>query len=125
MTQQEITAKQSEILQWEIDNRTSENRAINAQGNCVYLHEFHGGCAIGRLVTKNRARKLYGSAGVCFHILPVQTQELQKDFLTRLQFLHDIAKHFNSFGLSNQGIKIATAIASQFSLTVNFNKYKQ
>lgn len=124
MTPQEITAKQSEILQWEIDNRTSENRAINTTNGCSYLHDFHGGCAIGRLVTADEAKKLYGYAGACFRDLPKQVQELKEGFLVRLQYLHDTPEHFDTAGLSDKGISHVTSVASQFGLTINFNKYK-
>jgi hypothetical protein len=107
-----IKERRLEILKWERENRTSQNRAINQELTCIYSGEI--GCGVGRLIEdKDLCAKLdsssdrCGGSGVClpsvFEQLPENVQELGQEFLMDLQALHDHGQHWTSNGLSNAG----------------------
>lgn len=104
-----LQEKQAAFLISEISYRNSNNRAINSNDRCLYSHEFHGGCAIGRKIPQELCLILDGlseSSVDCnevFEQLPEELQELTQDFLTDMQHLHDFrgkAMSFTEQGLS-------------------------
>ena len=108
-----IKERRLEILKWERENRTSLNRAIDVDLSCIYSGEI--GCGVGRLIEdKDLCARLDGfggiGSGVCltsiFEQLPENVKELEQEFLSDLQKLHDHGSHWNENGLSDDGDKL-------------------
>jgi hypothetical protein len=97
-----------EILKWEKENRTSQNRAIK-DSSCLYSGEI--GCGVGRLIEDKdlcaRLDSFDGEAGVgnhsVFEQLPENVKELGQGFLMDLQKLHDFGHYWTPNGLSDDG----------------------
>ena len=115
-----IKERIKEILQWERDNRNSNNRSVDANTKgCTYSGEI--GCAVGRLVEdKDLCSRLDNSAlsGVCrtevFNQLPENVKELGQEFLQDLQKLHDNYQYWNENGLSDSGNKIMMQLETRW-----------
>ena len=128
-----IKERRKEILQWERDNRNSNNRSVDAKTKgCIYSGEigcaakgciYSGeiGCAVGRLIEdKDLCSRLDNSAlsGVCrtevFNQLPENVKELGQEFLQDLQKLHDNYQYWNENGLSDSGNKIMMQLETRW-----------
>jgi hypothetical protein len=111
-----IQERRLEILKWEKDNRTSQNRAINNTLACLYSGEI--GCGVGRLIEDKdlcaRLDSFGGVAGVCNHLvfeqLPENVKELGQRFLMDLQKLHDFGHYWTPNGLSDDGNDFMTVL---------------
>lgn len=124
-----IKQAQAAALQWEVNNRTSLNRAVNYREDtfspgCQYAHHFHGGCAVGRLLPEELARKLRGPISLEFNRLPEDVSCMGLPFLVSLQQLHDDFKNWYATGLSIEGLAIARGIATRYGLEIDFSKYE-
>lgn len=116
-----IQERRLEILKWEKENRTSQNRAINNSLACLYSGEI--GCGVGRLIEDKdlcaRLDSLGGAAGVCNHLvfeqLPENVKELGRDFLMDLQKLHDDGHYWTPDGLSDDGNDFITVLEEKWS----------
>ncbi len=121
-----IKERRLEILKWEKENRTSQNRAINNSLTCIYSGEI--GCGVGRLIEDKdlcaRLDSLGGGAWVCnpgvcnhsvFEQLPENVKELGQDFLKDLQKLHDYGHHWTPDGLSDDGNGFITVLEEKWS----------
>lgn len=116
MTEEEIKAKRREILEWERDNRTLKNRAHSGH-SCYYYLEGTPGCAVGRLISEDLAKLLNnrGTANGIFDKLPIDVQELGKDFLWAIQQFHDTATNFNDDGLVDAGKTAMAALLEKWT----------
>lgn len=82
-------------------------RSITA---CKYSHDYNGGCAIGRKISKKLASELdnIDDSGVTenhiFVKLPKELRELGQNFLTDIQGLHDFTGYWDEEGLNEAGI---------------------
>ena len=124
MTPEQIQQLQTDALQWEVNNRTSLNRAVLANGACVYTHNINGGCAVGRLLPQALASKL--SAAICDidqQRLPEHVRHMGLMFLMKLQHLHDTMKNWDDAGLSLHGLGMARSLMNEYNLTIDFSKY--
>jgi hypothetical protein len=116
-----IKERRLEILKWEKENRTSQNRAVNNSLACLYSGEI--GCGVGRLIEDKdlcaRLDSLGGGAGVgrqqVFEQLPENVRELGQDFLKDLQKLHDDGQYWTPDGLSDDGNDFMTVLEEKWS----------
>jgi len=117
-----IQERRLEILKWEKENRTSQNRAINNNSlACLYSGEI--GCGVGRLIEDKdlcaRLDSLGNGAGVCnysvFEQLPDNVKELGQEFLQDLQKLHDGGHYWTPVGLSDDGDDFMTRLEAKWS----------
>lgn len=104
-----VKEEREKALQWEVNNRTSFNRAIQRPGTvenvCMYNHDFNGGCAVGRLIPKELAARLSGIISRShLKLLPDEVAELGLEFLEQLQSLHDVKANWDEIGLTAQGL---------------------
>lgn len=121
---------QRELLVSTVQFYTSENRALS-EGTCVYLKtENSPGCAIGRHLTpevqqifhKIQTEDCAGSITSMFDtietksLLPEWMQEMDADFLQRIQQLHDSLEYWNTEGISALGKQEALYICNTFAL---------
>jgi hypothetical protein len=116
-----IQERRLEILKWEKENRTSQNRAVDKSLACRFSGEF--GCGVGRLIEDKdlcaRLDSLGGEAGVCnqlvFEQLPDNVKELGQNFLLDLQKLHDGGHYWTPNGLSDDGNDFMTRLEEWWS----------
>jgi hypothetical protein len=120
-----IQERRLEILKWEKENRTSQNRAVNNRAidseTCLYSGEI--GCGVGRLIEDKdlcaRLDSFGGDAGVCNHLvfeqLPDNVKELGQGFLQDLQKLHDDGHYWTPDGLSDDGNGFITVLEEKWS----------
>jgi hypothetical protein len=104
-----IEQRRLEILNWEKDNRNSNNRSVSDEsGLCVYSGAI--GCAVGRLVSdKTLCYKMDNLDDSSFYhvfsLLPEDVRELGKDFLSVVQEFHDTKVYWNENGLTSRGME--------------------
>lgn len=113
-----INERRLEILEWEKNNRTLNNRSFNAFG-CAY--EGYIGCAVGRLIAdKNLCKKLdreHESSVVEYGVfcqLPSDVQQLEQGFLLDIQILHDTYTNWTNTGLSEKGLTCYNEIVEKW-----------
>lgn len=121
---------QRELLVSTVQFYTSKNRALS-EGSCVYLKtENSPGCAIGRHLTpevqqifhKIQTEDCAGSIKSMFEntetkkLLPDWMQEMNADFLQRIQQLHDSLECWDIEGISSLGKQEALYICNTFAL---------
>jgi hypothetical protein len=100
----------------------TSRRNVDLNDTCKYypLHDNTEGCAIGRYLPAELAKKLDQEdlAGVSykFNELPVELQKLDKDYLERIQNLHDSPITWDNKGLTEFGIKRIKGIIDDFEL---------
>lgn len=115
-----IKERRKEILQWERENRNSNNRSVDAATKgCIYSGEI--GCGVGRLVDdKDLCARLdhLAFSAVCqtaiFDQLPENVKELGHGFLMDLQRLHDQRHYWNENGLSDVGNVIIAIVETRW-----------
>lgn len=100
----EITKKRQVFFEDFISHYNSTNRGIIGENNCSYS----AGCAIGRVIDHELAMRLdveHGNPSVrkIFLLLPMELQELGKDFLQEIQEMHDSSGYWSKNGLSQSG----------------------
>lgn len=92
-------------------------RCVNSTTDLCYYSstsipdKWSDGCAIGRLLTPKLRLELDAKSSEMsntsvkhiFHLLPENIQDYGKDFLDKLQKLHDNARNWNDEGLSEHG----------------------
>lgn len=108
-----IKRKCREFLNEMVLHFSTNPRAIDSNGRCVYSHSVNGGCAIGRKVSEDLAYLFdYMEAEVgynltvsnkrIFNLLPLELSMLGSSFLKECQSLHD-NNYWDEKGLSPQG----------------------
>lgn len=118
-----------EILQWEVDNRNLNNRCKKGTA-CLYYIPYKTGCAVGRLLTKKKAKQIeeivektgQGSVFAVFELLPEEVRFLGLDFLADIQIFHDNCYYFTNKGLSSSGIEKAKKIAEKYNLNITIKE---
>jgi len=118
-----------EILQWEVDNRNLKNRCIKGT-KCKYYIPYRIGCAVGRLLTRKKAKQIEEivektnqcSVAAVFELLPDEVKTLGLDFLSDIQLFHDNYSCFTNEGLSYKGIEIAKEIAERYNLNITIKE---
>jgi hypothetical protein len=126
----ELKQKQLAFLEETVNFYNSDNRTfeVDEEGNefkCVYYMEGKPGCAIGRKIEdKELCKKLdseRAGTGVSndhiFNQLPIQLKELGKDFLHKVQQLHDSGINWDEKGISEFGKLKVKDIKEYFRLT--------
>jgi len=103
----------------------TSRRNTDLNDTCKYypLHDNTEGCAIGRYLSEELAKKLdkddLSGVSYKFNELPVELQKLDKYYLERIQNLHDSPITWNSKGLTEFGIKRIKDIIEDFELDEN------
>ena len=111
-----------ELLDNTVRHFNSMNRSIKdgTLNDCMYRSEDGYGCAIGREISDDLAKKLnnvsFGSVDNIFDKLPLRLKNLGVNFLREIQFLHDLSGHWNKDGLSNIGRENVDRICEKFQL---------
>lgn len=116
----DIRTRRLEVLDWEKNNRNSNNRSILPPGKgCTYVGEI--GCAVGRLIEDKGlcARLDAGFYSAISHKevfcqIPESVQELGRDFLSEMQMLHDDIGYWTEEGLSEQGLERYEKIKKEY-----------
>lgn len=123
MTPEEVKQKRRAVLDDTVNHFNSKNRSVSDPGAgkmkvCLYSGV---GCAIGRLIEdKDLCARLdtHPQASVgrdeIFCQLPQELQELGKEFLNKLQRLHDDSTNWQEDGPSPMGYTAADAIRLTF-----------
>ena len=119
----ELQEKQLAFLEETAGFYSTNNRALNNTGDCVYIStDKSPGCAIGRHIPAELAKNLDDApfSGVSnddiFNTLPYSLKELTKMFLMNIQDLHDTAWNWDEEGLTEAGRKKVLAIRTDFNL---------
>ncbi len=102
----------------------SSNRAISGM-NCQYITNDGKRCAIGRIISKKLANSFENNDlpytcpinnSQLFTQLPKKLQVLSKEFLLKLQELHDDPECWSDNGINSKGIEQVQAIKAIFNL---------
>lgn len=122
----DIKARQLALLEDTMQAYTLYTRAKDFNG-CVYFPTEHSvGCAIGRCLPRNsellsiewqeNARRYDQNTGIQYVLdkCPLWIQEMNNEFLTQLQALHDSSVCWNEFGLSDAGKLQANRIKTKY-----------
>jgi hypothetical protein len=114
--------KQSRLLEKTAKHYNNLNRNTDG-GLCYYFprHENTEGCAIGRLIKDKQLCKRLdengnSAVGEVFNRLPKYVKQYGKEFLSRLQELHDTNVYWYAKGLTPDGKKEVKRIKAKFSL---------
>lgn len=112
---------QKEFLDETVAHFNRKNRAYNALiGTCVYDHSVNGGCAIGRKCSPKLASSLLQKepvmSAMIFKRLPNKLKRLGRNFLQRVQALHDNTNCWGDEGLSYTGKNFYSRICEEFNL---------
>jgi hypothetical protein len=106
-----------ELLLNTINYFNTSNRGVDGGGGCVYHNADTGNrCAIGRELSKELAYGLEGSVGFIYDLLPKRLKDMDADFLTQVQRLHDREEHWDCSGLSKLGHSKARSIIKKYNL---------
>ena len=111
-----------ELLDNTVRHFNSTNRSIKdgTLNDCMYRSGDGCGCAIGREISDDLAKKLnnvsFGIVDNIFDKLPLRLKNLGVNFLREIQFLHDLSWHWNEVGLSNIGRENVDRICEKFQL---------
>jgi len=111
-----------ELLDNTVKHFNSTNRSVETDciESCQYRSENNYGCAIGREIPDKLAHELDlrepSNVGNVFTELPLRLRLLGVKFLEEIQFLHDMAEHWNKDGLSNIGRENVDRICEKFQL---------
>lgn len=111
-----LSSKRLEFLTETVNFYNSENRSVDM----LYYDQYGNGCAIGRMLPVDLAASLPSHSNVCdsvvFNVLPDEMQELGREFLQKIQFLHDDHRHWNKSGLTWIGEDYVKSIKNKFKL---------
>lgn len=116
-----LQQKQLEFLNDTINHFNLNNRGVNPT---TERYSYEHGCAIGRHLDKDLAKKLdyhgfgYVAVPEVFNELPTELKELDRLFLGRIQSLHDSELCWTNTGLSKHGEKTVWQIKVDFSLPI-------
>ena len=112
-----LKERQLEFLEDTVNHFNSRNRGLNEHGG----YSYSAGCAIGRYLDKALCKKLDSighnpvTGSNVFNQLPENMRELGKDFLGKIQFLHDIEEYWGENGLTIKGIKRVEVIKNKIN----------
>jgi len=106
------------LLHYNLGNRST---GTSISGACLFHHDVHGGCAIGRHVDDEKLRRSLDEFGIDDTFTPMQRLPhyltvLGSQFLLAIQLLHDYAGYWTKTGPSAKGIRAAKGIEKQFKL---------
>ncbi len=103
-----IKERQLKVLNETISFYNSDNIAMGGDKSCMYITPNGKKCAIGRLISDDLASSLeevHSNKTLIdiFELLPKEIQELDKEFLSDLQMLHDYPSNWDKNGLTFEG----------------------
>ena len=103
-------------------NNTNRNYSSDLQ-SCMYapVSDKSEGCAISRKIAdKELCKELDTLGGVSrdcvFELLPSELKDLEQEFLTQIQVLHDGSQFWVKNGLSERGLEKKQEIIDRFDL---------
>jgi len=122
----DIKIRQRKLLDETVNHFNKNNRASvfdKMYSRCKYSHEYNGGCAIGRLLSREAAEECDRIGGtvlfpIIVDLLPPEVRELDVEFLREIQILHDdmANENWNDDGLSEQGFDKYKSIIALYNL---------
>ena len=114
-----VPAKRKMFLDDTVSHYNSTNRGVGT-GITIASCSYKNGCAVGRhldmelCVAMDNTGDGYIKHTDVFKQLPEWMKSLDKEFLSRVQKLHDNSFHWNENGLSESGKQFASKIETEY-----------